>query len=104
MKILGFREALRDKLGADHLIPDFDEAPIRLVRKYELSDPRHCQRIDHAKQNGEEALDSKTRQYLFPHDEFLLRKPQDREQPVEQPDSRKWRDDTADPVDQQVPS
>ena len=52
MEILVVGEVLADQLGADHLPVLLDQAAVGLMRKDELRDPGHAERIDEAGDDG----------------------------------------------------
>ncbi len=95
-------EVLAYQLGADHLAVFLDEAPIGLMRKDELSDPGHSERIDEAGDHRHDDDHHDRRSDLSQHEKQSSGKANGGDGEVDQLDADERHDDAAHAVDQQV--
>ena len=102
MKIAITGKRLPEQLAPDDSPLDFDQAPVRLMRKYGLSEAGNDERISDAGSQRESEKHDAGRAQFAKHEEFPLNEMQRREQKIDQLDPDERHDQAAEAVDQQV--
>ena len=103
MEIFGAGEVLADQLRADHLAVLLDQAAVRLMRKEQLRDARHRQRIGDAgdQRHDDDHQDGGTNAVSC-HCDASLDEADGGDDHVDQLDADERHDDAAEAVDQQI--
>src|ERR1700728_3582623 len=113
MKIFGLGESLRDEALTDSRSVHRDQASVRLFRKNQFGDAGHHGGIEQPGEDRENQCESKSRSKLLDHlllllfrralsSARILRQMYRDDELVDQPNSGKRHDDSAETVDQKI--